>query len=718
MKFPYTVSDLLIPALLIIFTSCIEKKEVSLPPDKPFQWQIASPESQGFSGKALTALKDSLSQRGTKKLLIIRNDTIIEEWYANGFDDTTRCHYTASLAKALVGGMSLLLGMQDGFLDIDAPVCKYIPSWKEDPQKAMITFRHLATHSSGIEDAELTATERDSILRAGTTRTDHHMTLPGWKGAFWRKEPDPFTIARDQAPVIFTPGTDYAYSNPGMAMLAYAVTTCLPDTSQKNIRALLQERIMVPIGIEQDEWSIGYGNTYEVDDLELVPNWGGGCFTARATARVGRLMLHQGNWQGRQLIDTAKVEAMTRYAGTPLPARTAEDPVPGSGLCWYTNFDGVFKSLPRDAFMGAGAGNQILLVIPSLQLIVVRYGDDLFGNNEEATFWGSVEHHLFYPLMQALIASPYPKSDDILEAKFDPVSSIQRSAEGSDNWPTTWADDDHLYTAYGDGWGFEPLTDIKLSLGIAKITGFPPDFQGVNIRTEGERVGQGVNGPKASGLLMVDGVLYMLVRNTSNAQLAWSDDHGTTWNWADWKFTESFGCPTFLNFGKNYQDARDRYVYIYSQDTEDAYTPADRMVLARVPKDHLKNWKAYEYFAGFDTSGDPQWTEDIRKRRAVFTNPAQCYRSGISYNTGLGKYLWCQIIAGEDTRFAGGLGIYESDEPWGPWKTVYYTRDWDVGPGETCHFPTKWMSKDGKTCYLVFSGDDYFSVRQVEFTVK
>ena len=85
-------------------------------------------------------------------------------------------------------------------------------------------------------------------------------------------------------------------------------------------------------------------------------------------------------------------------------------------------------------------------------------------------------------------------------------------------------------------------------------------------------------------MLMVDGVLYLIARNASNAQLAWSRDRGATWEWGDWKFTKSFGCPTFLNFGKNHAGARDGFVYIYSPDSDSAYTPADRMVLARVPK--------------------------------------------------------------------------------------------------------------------------------------
>ena len=69
-------------------------------------------------------------------------------------------------------------------------------------------------------------------------------------------------------------------------------------------------------------------------------------------------------------------------------------------------------------------------------------------------------------------------------------------------------------------------------------------------------------------------------------------------------------------------------------------------------------------------------------------------------------------------RFKGGLGIFEGLTPWGPWKTVYYTLDWDIGPGETASIPVKWMSVDGKTCYLVFSGNDSFSVRKIMFNRK
>ena len=186
--------------------------------------------------------------------------------------------------------------------------------------------------------------------------------------------------------------------------------------------------------------------------------------------------------------------------------------------------------------------------------------------------------------------APYPTSQVITGIEWAPADTIVRKAQDSDTWPITWADDGNLYTAYGDGYGFAPKVEKKLSLGFAKVLGDPADFTGVNIRSQtGEWVGEGSKGAKASGMLCVDGVLYMLIRNVGNSQVAWSDDHAVTWHWCDWRFGTSFGAPTFLNFGANYAGRLDNFVYVYSHDNDSAYTPADRMVLARVPLDQIRS---------------------------------------------------------------------------------------------------------------------------------
>ncbi len=200
-----------------------------------------------------------------------------------------------------------------------------------------------------------------------------------------------------------------------------------------------------------------------------------------------------------------------------------------------------------------------------------------------------------------------------------------------------------------------PFIAEKLSRGFARITGTPPDFTGANLRApSGETRGEGAAGRKASGMLMVDGVLYLWARNAANSQLAWSHDHGATWTWADWRFTASFGCPIFLNFGKNYAGARDEFVYVYSPDSNSAYETADRLVLAHVPKTHLRERAAYRFFAGLDASGQPRWTRETRERGAVFTHRGHCYRLGITYNAALRRYLLAQPLANAASRDGAG----------------------------------------------------------------
>ncbi len=310
----------------------------------------------------------------------------------------------------------------------------------------------------------------------------------------------------------------------------------------------------------------------------------------------------------------------------------------------------------------------------------------------------------------------------IREIVWDPSETIIRRAKGSDNWPVTWADDDAIYSTYGDGWGFPPNVPEKLSLGFARVSGQPKNFQGVNIRSPAEQHGQGRAGKKGWGMLCVDGVLYLWLghadQDGGQAQLAWSHDHAQTWTFADWVFPE-FGLMGFVNYGRDYAGARDDYVYAYSHDGPRADTPADGFVLMRVMKDRLTQQGAWEFFQRLDDEGSPIWTDAIAKRGHVMQRKESALRSAMTFNAGLQRYLWWQQIPrppGDadrgDTRFEGGFAIYDAPEPWGPWTTAFRTTAWDVGPGEHGDFPSKWTSKDGKTVYLVFSGDDQFCVRK------
>src|SRR5207237_7314080 len=103
----------------------------------------------GMSRAALDAWRDHLAERKTNALLVIRHDKIVYEWYAEGHGPEKK-QGTASLAKAIVGGSSLMAALQDGRIKPDDLAAKYIPAWRSDPQKSRITIRQLATYNSGI----------------------------------------------------------------------------------------------------------------------------------------------------------------------------------------------------------------------------------------------------------------------------------------------------------------------------------------------------------------------------------------------------------------------------------------------------------------------------------------------------------------------------------------------------------------------------------------
>lgn len=626
--------------------------------------------------------------------IIIRQGKAVMEW-----GDPAKLYDLKSTSKS-IGVTMLGVALQDGKVRLDDPAIRFQPTLGVPPESNAatgwlphITLRQLANQVAGFEK-------------------------PGGYGK-----------------LLFAPGTKWHYSDAGPNWLA----ECLTLVYGRDLNDVMFERVFAPIGIKPADlrWRDHAYRPREINGVKRREFGSGFHANVHAMARLGYLYLREGRWNGQPIIPADFV----RLARQPAKESAGLEEVETNhgnasehySLLWWNNGDGTIPALPRDAYWSWGLYDSLILIVPSLDLVVARAGQSWKRTSDEHY---DVLKPFFEPIALATRAGrgghgsaippagpPYPPSPIIKQVDWAPASTILRLAKGSDNWPMTWGDDDALYTAYGDGQGFVPFVPAKLSVGFAKVTGVPPNLQGVNFTAQGgEFRGDGRSGRKASGLLMVDGVLYQLARNLDNAQLAWSRDRGATWTWADWKFTQSFGVPTFLNFGRNYAGARDSFVYVFSPDGDSAYEAADRMVLARVPKDRITEQAAYEYFVRTDAAGQPVWSRSLADRGAVFTHRGNCYRGGITYHAGLKRYLWCQILPHsthpQGMRFQGGFGVYDAPEPWGPWTTAFYTEAWDVGPGETSSLPTKWMSDDGKTVHLVFSGDDAFSVRRATLVTR
>lgn len=361
---------------------------------------------------------------------------------------------------------------------------------------------------------------------------------------------------------------------------------------------------------------------------------------------------------------------------------------------------------------------------------------------------------------EEVLIPPYPQSDYIVSVQFD-WPTLRLEAPGSDIFPVTWSDDGNMYAVWGDGGGFGGTNSLgRVPLGVARVSGNWDNYECRNIWGGHDPVKPSDFGGKSWGLISVDGVLYMwwagddsdmsLTKwgdNTAlnECRIAVSSDYGESWTLGEKMFEKKdlLSCPTFLNFGKDNDDgARDGYVYSYFprlNSTDDMWYDSlknsqmrkpGKVDLARVPAGKIEDKDAYEFFAGFDPEGNPLWTRDISPaaRKPVFTDSIGGVRTvSCTYDPGLRRYLFTTEHTRSGKKNLGTLGIFEAEEPWGPWKTVLYTVRFGMEPGGPGRlignlnftFAPKWFSEDGTefTMITTADGDNWGTVRG-RFTVE
>ena len=322
--------------------------------------------------------------------------------------------------------------------------------------------------------------------------------------------------------------------------------------------------------------------------------------------------------------------------------------------------------------------------------------------------------------------APYPESEVIKGIELD-WSSHQRGAEGSGDWGITWADDDHQYTAWGNGGGFGDVgPEDKVFLGFARIEGDVDGHRAVNVWGGADAENPAEFGGKAYSLLSIDGTLYTWrCGDTDGAssldfqELYRSVDHSATWRSTGVKFTQAsfegddfgFYCPVFLQFGRDYDGARDDYVYMYApniQQNKSLYpqNPGE-LTLIRSPKAKVNVRSAYEFYAGLGADGEPVWTFDVDDRLPVFEDLENGVTQHVAvvYNSGLERYI---LTTEHGEHAKGNIAIYDGPTPWGPWTTVEFADSFGrfktLDNGFMWVFPSKWLSEDGKSFAMIYTG--------------
>src|SRR4051794_34689175 len=218
-----------------------------------FGWQADTPENQGMCGSTFTAACHRTlasivaGDKATSAFIVIRNDRIVFEWYANGGgQDVGNSLHSAN--KALFGGTAMAYAVNRCGLVPTAPAGSLIPG-RTTPPKSQIQIVHLATHNATLDDPLDTA--------------KHSCSSPLWQTRFWslcQPPNDPWTIARTLTPTLAgeQPGQYFWYSNPGLALLGYAVTKqCRdthPDGHDNTLLKIMGRYVMAPIGAPATSW--------------------------------------------------------------------------------------------------------------------------------------------------------------------------------------------------------------------------------------------------------------------------------------------------------------------------------------------------------------------------------------------------------------------------------------------------------------------------------
>jgi CubicO group peptidase (beta-lactamase class C family) len=155
------------------------------------------------------------------------------------------------------------------------------------------------------------------------------------------------------------PGRAWDYSDAAFAHLSLIFAR----VAGQEIGDFMRARVFQPIGIESAGWDLQGGAGH----LGPHSNAHSGLrLSARDFARLGYLLLHGGEWNGKQIVPKWWIDLATRKS---------QDVNPEYGYTFWVNTDGgLWPHVPKDAFAFMGYATNRCYVVPSLDLVVVRLG--------------------------------------------------------------------------------------------------------------------------------------------------------------------------------------------------------------------------------------------------------------------------------------------------------------------------------------------------------
>jgi len=298
-----------------------------------------------------------LEKNRTQAFIVIRDDAILYEKYFNGTSHdsiVTSFSIAKSFTSALIG-----IAISEGYIhSVNDPITDYLPELAQrDPAFANITIRNLLMMSSGIKYEEF------PFVNGDDAKTYYY--------------PDLRQLALEDTHIVGLPGEQFHYNNYHPLLLGMIIerATC---TSVANY---LQEKIWKPIGME-------YPGSWSLDENGFEKMESG--INARAIdfAKFGRLFLHNGDWNGAQVIpaewvaESTQAEPSVDYANY-----YYDDFIFANGQGYYKYmWWGIQRDKQNYDFMALGNHGQFIYISPQKNLIILRFGES-YGEITGADGW-------------------------------------------------------------------------------------------------------------------------------------------------------------------------------------------------------------------------------------------------------------------------------------------------------------------------------------------
>ncbi len=270
----------------------------------------------------------------TVSFVVIKNDTVKVEKHWEGYNDSSLVN-SFSMAKSITG-MLVGCALKDGLIkSVDEPVANYIDEFKVgDLQK--ITIKHLLTMSSGLAFKE------------------DYSSMFSWPAeAYYGPDVNGLTIKQSKPET--EPGKIWFYKGGDTQLLGII----LKKITGKPVAQYASEKLWKPLGAEQPAfWSL---DEFGMEKVSCC--W---YSNAKDFARIAKLMMNEGNWNGQQIIDSAYIkEALTPADLLDRKGNKSQQ----YGYQWW-----LMKHKGHDVFYARGIRGQYIFAIPDTKTIVVRLG--------------------------------------------------------------------------------------------------------------------------------------------------------------------------------------------------------------------------------------------------------------------------------------------------------------------------------------------------------